>query len=146
MERQFLVSELVGQAYPPAVAVEGGRLRRTWIARTSSVVPSDANLTEMQQALEEEAFSSIKEAYAATATAEALAAVRPSVHLVRLDDDHVIVRIEFAGPERTVGDAAAISQWGVLQAFDRRVRLDELQGVPSEHWFPLRAGREAEGR
>lgn len=143
MERQTLISELVGDAYPTAVAVEGGRLRRTWIARTVPVLPDDTQIGEMQRALEENAFSSIETAYSSSATGEALSAARPSVRLMRLDDHHLVVRIEFAGPEKTVGDAAAISQWGVLQAIDRGLHLDELQGLPCEYWFPLRAGREA---
>lgn len=141
MERQTLISELVGEAYPPTVMV-GGRLRRNWIARTASVLPSEADLDDLQRVVEDDAFTKIRDAYSSAATPEQLSNARPSVMLVRLDEHHLIVRIEFAGPEKSVGDAAAISQWGALQAIDRQLRLDELQGLPCEHWFPLRAGRE----
>jgi hypothetical protein len=144
MDRQSVISELRGQAYPAAVALDDGRLRRNWIARTVDVLPDEVTLTEMQRVLEDNAFASIVTAYSSSVTAEALSAVRPSVQLVRLDDLHLIVRIEFAGPGLSVGAEAAISQWGVLQAVDRQMRLDDLQGLPADHWFFLRASRGAE--
>lgn len=144
MDRQSVISELREHAYPVAVAIDGGRLRRSWIARTVDVLPDEVTLTEMQRVLEDHASASIVTAYSSSATAEALSAVRPSVRLVRLDDLHLIVRIEFAGPEISMGTEAAISQWGVLQAVDRQMRLDDLQGIPCDHWFFLRASREAE--
>jgi hypothetical protein len=143
MEHQAIISELVGEAYPPVVALDGGRLRRNWIARTVNALPDNATLSEMAKALEEDAFTRIATAYSSAATPEELSRARASVCLLRLDDHHLVVRIEFAGPEHSVGDAAAISQWGVLEAIDRQIRLDELQGLPCDHWFPLRAGREA---
>lgn len=146
IERQTLIAELVGEAYPAAVTLENGHVRRNWIARTEDALPSEADLTTVGGLLEGDAATSIKAAYSAAATAEAVDQARPSVRLIRLDDHHLIVRIEFAPPEATVGDAAVISQWGVLQALDRRLRLDELQGLPCAYWFPLRAGREAHAR
>ena len=141
MDRQSVISELREQAYPIALAVDGRRLRRNWIARAVDALPDEETLTAMQRALEDDAFASIVAAYSSTATPETLSAVRPSVQLVRLDDLHLIVQIEFAGPELSVGAEAAISQWGVLQAIDRQVRLDDLQGIPCDHWFFLRASR-----
>src|SRR5262249_8032572 len=121
----------------------GGRLRRNWIARTASSLPNDETLSEVQRAVEEDAFIKIREAYSSAATLQQLSEARPTVTLVRLDEHHLIVRVEFAEPAKSVGDTAAISQWGVLQLLDRRFRLDDLQGIPCEHWFPLRAAREA---
>lgn len=144
MERKALISEVVGDAYPVAVAVAGGRLLRNWIVRTVDVLPDEVTLAEMQRTLENDAFAHIVTAYSSSATAEVLSAVRPSVQLVRLDDLHLVVRIEFAGPEISVGAEAAISQWGVFQAMDRQMRLDDLQGLPSDLWFFLRANRGAE--
>jgi hypothetical protein len=143
MDRNALVSELVGESYPVAAAVEGGRLRRNWIARSANVLPVESALREIQAGLEEAASKAITEAYSSAATTEALSRACPSVTLVRLDDFHIAVRIEFASPEQSVGDAAATSQWGVLQGLDRKIRLDELQGIPCEHWFPLRMARKA---
>lgn len=140
MELQDVISELVGEAYPPAVEVNG-RLRRNWVARTASALPSEVALNDLQRVIEEDAFGKIREAYSSVATPEELVNVRPSVALVRLDDHHLLVRIEFAGPGKSVGDAAAISQWGVLQFVDRLLPLDELQGLPCKHWFALRVGR-----
>ena len=144
MDRQAVISELRGQAYPVAIAVDGGRLRRNWIARTVDVLPDELTLTQIQRTLEDDAFASIVTAYSSSATTETLSAVRPLVQLVRLDDLHLIIQIEFAGPEISVGAEAAISQWGVLQAVDRQIRLDDLQGVPWDCWFFLRLGRQAE--
>jgi len=144
MERQTLIAELVGDAYPAAVTLESGYIRRNWIARTEDALPSEADLTTVGGLLETDAATSIKAAYSEAATTEAVEQACPSVRLIRLDDHHLIVRIEFARPQATVGDAAVISQWGVLQALDRRLRLDELQGLPCAYWFPLRAGRETD--
>ena len=143
MERKSLISELVGDAYPVAVPLDAGRLRRNWIARTVDKLPDEATLSEMQRTLEDEAFASIVAAYSCSVTSVALSAVRPSVELVRLDDLHLVVRIGFAGPELAVGADSAISQWGVLQAVDRRMRLGDLQGLPADLWFFLRASRGA---
>jgi hypothetical protein len=138
MDRQTLISELVGEAYPPAVEV-GSRVRRNWIARTVAVLPQEATLIDLERTVETYAVAQIREAYAATATAGQLSSARPSIALLRLDDHHLIVRVEFAAPEDSVGNAAWISQWGVLQAIDRVLRLDELQGLPRALWFPLRS-------
>ena len=107
------------------------------------MLPSENLLNELQAIVEKDAFRKIQEAYASTTTSEELLAVRPSVMLVRLDEHHLVIRIEFAAPEKSVGDAALISQWGVMLDIDRVLHLEELQGLPCELWFPLRAGREA---
>jgi hypothetical protein len=38
---------------------------------------------------------------------------------------------------------AAIAQLGALQKIDREIEFDELQGLPADWWFWLRASREA---
>jgi len=110
----------------------------------TSVLPSETSLAELQRVLEAEAFESIRQAYGATSTADGLVAMRPIIRLLRLDDHHLIVRIEFAGPEQSTSNVAAISQWGVLQSLDRRLCLDELQGLPCVYWSFIRAAREVE--
>lgn len=142
MERKTFISELVGDAYPVAVALDGGRLRRNWIARAVDVLPDEAALSELQRVVEDEAIASIRAAYSSSVSAEALAGALPSVRLVRLDDRHLIVQTEFAGPDLAVGSSAAISQLEVLQAVDQQIRLDDLQGLPWDFWFFLRFGRE----
>jgi hypothetical protein len=142
MERKTFISELVGEAYPIAVALDGGRLRRNWIARTVDVLPDEATLGKLQRFFEDEAIASIRTAYSSSVTAEAISAALPSVQLVRLDDRHLIVRTEFAGPDLAVGSSAVISQLEVLQAVDHQIRLDDLQGLPWDFWFFLRLGRE----
>ena len=94
MDRNALISELVGESYPVAAAVEGGRLRRNWIARSANVLPVESALREIQAGLEEAASKAITEAYSSAATTEALSRACPSVTLVRLDDFHIAVRIE----------------------------------------------------
>ena len=144
MERTSLISDLVGEAYPVAVALEGGRLRRNWIARTVDILPGEVTLDRLQRFLEDDAIASIRAAYSSSVAAEALSAASPSVRLVRLDDRHLVIRTEFAGPEIAVGSSAVISQLDVLQAVDQRMRLDDLQGRPWDCWFFLRLGRQAE--
>ena len=144
MERTSFISELVGQAYPIAVALEGGRLRRNWIARTVDVLPDEVTLDKLQRIVEDEAITSIRAAYSSSVTEEALAAALPSVKLVRLDDRHLIVRTDFAGPDLAVGGSAVISQLDVLQSVDHQMHLDDLQGLPWDCWFFLRLGREAD--
>lgn len=141
MDRQTLISELVGEAYPVAVSVDG-RLRRNWVARTVNAVPDEHALTILQTKLEEDANLRITTAYASSTSPVALAHSRPSIALFRIDDRHLVVTIEFAGPDKSVGDAAMIAQWGVLQALDDQLRVEDLQGLPADCWFPLRAGSE----
>lgn len=136
--RHELVSQLIGDAFPKAFDAGNGRLLTNWIARTVEVLPTDTKLDEIGERLAREAHSSIEAAYSGSATAEAIVAARPAVQLVRLDDNHLVVRIEFAAPGKSVGDAAMISQFGVLHNLDREMRLEELQGIPCEHWRLLR--------
>jgi len=97
----------------------------------------------MQEMLEEACFASIERAYGTSATPEKLNGMRPSILLVRLDELHLLFRVDFEGHEASIGDTAAIAQWGVLQSIDREIELDDLQGLPSASWFFLRCGREA---
>lgn len=142
MEKQTLIGELVGGAYPPAIAV-GTRVRRNWIARSRGTLPDEPALSGIARATEEDAFAKIRAVYGPITTAEQLAGFRPSVTLVRLDAQHLVVRVEFADPGTSPGDIAATAQWGILQEIDRQIGLEDLQGIPCEHWFPLRAGRSA---
>lgn len=142
MDRQTLISELVGEAYPVAVAVDG-RLRRNWVARTVGPVPDEEALAQLHRKLEQHTNTSITAAYASSTPPQDLARARPSIRLLRLDDRHVIVRVEFAEADKSVGDAAAIAQWGVLQTLDRELPIEELQGIPADYWFALRGGRQA---
>ncbi len=142
MDQTIFISELIGQAYPPAIPLGGGRLRRHWIVRTAGEVPTEGRLHALAQSLEGAAVAKIQAAYGSV-TGRQLTGARPAIRLRRLDDRHLVVQTDFADAEGSVGDAAAISQWGVLQDLDREVRVDDLQGLPSEHWFQLRTAREA---
>ena len=142
MGLESLISQLVSQLYPVAFAA-GARLRRDWVVRATRPLPTQAVLSVLQNKVEEGVFETIISAYSTSATAEQLAGARPSVQLTRLDDLHLVVRTEFAGPETTVGDVAAIAQLGALQKIDREIEFDELQGLPADWWFWLRASREA---
>jgi hypothetical protein len=132
--RHELVSQLIGVAFPKAFDARNGRLVTNWVARTGEVLPTDTKLEEIAERLAQQARSSIEAAYAGSATVEAIVAASPAVQLVRLGDNHLVVRIEFAAPGNSVGDAAMISQFGVLHNLDREIRLEELQGIPCEHW------------
>jgi hypothetical protein len=135
-----LRSDLVGRSFPVRIQVEG-RVRRDWVVRTQSSLPPQGELDSLQLALEEHTFAIIKAAYAEAVPLERITGARPSYRLVRLDDVHLVVRAEVAGRETNVGDADLIAEWGVLQAVDERFRLEDVQGLPCEYWFPLREAR-----
>jgi len=140
MDSQQLISELVGASYDSTIHMEK-RLRRNWLVRTVDPLPNQGTLSKMQAALEEVVFASIGQAYSAVSTPEALAGVRPSILLVRLREFHLLVRIECADHENTIGDAISIAQWGTLQRLDKEIEFDDLQGLPWDCWFQLRAAR-----
>jgi hypothetical protein len=137
MDREALISALITELHPYAF-VEGIRRRCNWIVRTSTLMPSQASLSELQRLIEMSVFKDIEIAYGATATSSQLEDVRPTLCLTRIDDFHLLVRIVFAGPESSIGDSALISQWGTLQAVDQKIEIEELQGLPRAFWFPLR--------
>jgi len=138
MQGQSIVSELVAEAYPVAVSVSPGRIRRNWIVRAASILPSDEALDAIARKLTEDTHAAIDAAYAEVASATELENARPAVTLLRLDDLHLVVRTEYADPEHAIGDSDAISQWGVLQRLDVQVELADVQGIPRSLWFPLR--------
>jgi hypothetical protein len=140
MDLHAVISELVGQAYPVAVRV-GERITRNWVARTVRPLPLQAELDVLQRSLQDAAVANIETAYAEVVPHERLAAARPSIALLRLDDIHLLVRTEYASRETNVGDADMIAQWGSLQMLDREIELDELQGLPCTYWFALRGAR-----
>jgi hypothetical protein len=118
----------------------GTRLRRRWIVRTTRVLPSQAVLSELQQVIEDAVFADITGHMQQQPRQNS--SRKPAIVLVRFDDLHLIVQTEFAGPQATVGDAAAIAQLGALQRIDRELEVDELQGLPAACWFWLRGNGE----
>ena len=135
------MSELVGDGYPIAAPVPGGRLRRNWIVRVAHPLPPDSIVASLEATLANEASATMVAAYGEVSNTAQLMSARPVVALLRLDDEHLVVRIEFADHEHAVGDSAAISQWGVLQSLDREIEIADLQGIPRRFWFPLRSTR-----
>jgi hypothetical protein len=87
-------------------------------------------------------FASILEAYGEFFSRERLENARPEYRLIRVDERHLVVRMKFAGRERTVGDEDAISQIGFLRRLDRAIRIDDLQGLPRARWFFFRVQSE----
>jgi len=141
MEYKRVISDLVGASYPQAVQV-GHRISRNWVVRSVRPLPSQLELSELQQKLEDAAWASIVSDYAAFASPERLASSRPSIVLFRLHELHLLVRTEYASRETNVGESDMIAQWGVLQMLDLQIEIDDLQGLPSACWFPIRAARE----
>jgi hypothetical protein len=136
MNTEAILSELVGEMFPDALAI-GPRLRRNWVVRAVKPLPSQAVLLTMQQSVEDSCFKTIQDAYIDGVVPDRLNRTRPSIFMVRLDDLHLLIRIDFAGPDISVGDAAMIAQWGVLQAIDLEIEIDDLQGLPRKSWFLL---------
>ena len=142
MDPDNAMSSMLAVAYPPVVDV-GDRSYRDWMVSVAQVVPSDVALGDLGKTIVAKVFDSLAEAYGALLTEADLEQLRPDVSLCRLDDRHLVVRTEFAGVAKSFGDSIAISQWVALQELDRRMSIEDLQGVPAGDWLFIRLAREA---
>lgn len=142
MKQTALLSELVGGAYPEIRVLDSGRQRRNWIIRVARALPPESTLLTLEKKVEGEAFATIQATYSGSATPEELSEARPSIQLVRLDENHLVARTELPARDKTIGDSDLISQWGVLVSLDKELHFEDLQGLPSEYWLPLRAARD----
>ena len=97
MDQKKLISELVGQAYPAAIPLAGGRLRRHWVVRTIGVVPTEDRLRTIGGALEGGAVAKIQAAYQ-SAAGPFLSEPPPSFRLVRIDSHHRVVQTDVPQP------------------------------------------------
>ena len=140
MSHGELMSQIVGMSYPQAAIIEGGYLRRYWIARTAANLPTQETLINTEPRIAYTVKQSLVTAYENSSTPDKLEAACPQILLTRIDDVHLVVRIDFSGPERSVGDSAAISQWKVLQAIHLIWPFEELQGIPLQYWFFMQEG------
>lgn len=130
-----VVSELVGNSYPPAIAIEADWLRRSWVVRCDHELPAQSELSALSANIARAIADAIREA------CPALPHRPPLLDLVRLDAQHLIVRIHYA-----LGDdasAEAIVNWGALQRLDARIRIADLQGIPAQHWSQISAARDS---
>lgn len=140
-DRETLLSEIRSKLFPTAVPL-ADRLLVDWVARARQALPDQAALSLMQSRIEDEIYSNMRSAYNASVSKERLSEARPRILLVRLDELHLLVRIDMAAPDATIGDTSAIAQYGSLQAIHRDLVLDDLQGLPAKWWFFLRSVRE----
>jgi hypothetical protein len=145
MDKDKLISDLVGASYAPGI-VSGIRMRRDWIVRSVDLLPDDLAIAEMQSAIVESVFRILVDAYSSSVTTEEMGNIKPAVQLVRLDDLHLLVRIESAAPSASIADDITIVHCGVLQRLDRKIEIDDLQGLPASRWFFLTLAREALGQ
>jgi hypothetical protein len=145
MEAEDVLDDIVAQSYPIAEDVGAGWLRRDWVVRTAVPLPEEEALRALGARLGDDVFASILDAYGELVSRERLESARPEYRLIRVDERHLVVRMKFAGHERSMGDEAAISQIGFLQRLDRALRIDDLQGLPRALWFFLRMQSEESG-
>jgi hypothetical protein len=133
-EPSSALAALVAGAYA-AAPVEGkaGRFRRDWVIRTRDALPADA--AAVVREVEAEIRAAIRQAYA-DQDPEKMAASTPNLGLTVLDPLHAVIHVEFA---RHFGDEDMIANWGTLRALDARWRIDDLNGIPRQFWFPLTA-------
>lgn len=145
MDAEDVLNDVDGRSYPVAEDVGAGWLSRDWVVRTAVPLPDDEALRALGARLGDAVFASILDAYGELVSRERLENARPEYRLIRVDECHLVVRMKFAGRERTVGDEDAISQIGFLQRLDRVLRIDDLQGLPRALWFFLRMQSEESG-
>lgn len=135
MEEEEIRRTLVGLSYPQVVDIGIGRLRRYWVLRTGTPLPNTSELVVIQRRLQNGICERLRSLYSGTVNTSDLESALPVIVLSTLDEHHLVVRIDFAAPSRSVGDSAGISQWGVLQDLQTYLQIDDIQGIPKRFWF-----------
>ena len=142
MNKEALISELIGEMYPRVVSV-GARLQRKWVGRAARVLPIDSVLQDIQQKVETAAFIDVEQARSSEVADPALDDARPSVALIRVDEFHLLIITEWPEFNNVMASLPGVAQLGVLQRIDGEIELEDLQGLPWSFWFFLREARKA---
>jgi hypothetical protein len=58
----------------------------------------------------------------------------PNLSCIRLDDRHLLIRIEYTTSEVMAGELRIVSNFGILRELDKVLRFQELQGLPRAYW------------
>jgi hypothetical protein len=123
-------SSLAGRAYPvlEPLADTPWLQRRLWIIRTVGGLPDEESVAAVVRLIWERLSSQLPDG----------AGRMVVVSTIRIDDYHVGLDVTAPIPERQIGDELAAATWGVLREFDALWRVEELQGLPRDHWFIFR--------
>lgn len=132
-----LLKKLVGYVFPTAEEVgnDGRRFVRRWVVRTEREAPQQGELDSLAEQLVAEARMLIKSQ--GNSPCDQQAGDLPAVTIVRIGPKHCVVCIESVTAEHATGNDAAISTWSVLRGLDAVVGVEDLEGIPKQHWFPL---------
>jgi len=133
-DEQSALATFANYCWPNAIKREDGRWRRGWIVRTAKTLPSQAELGEatrdIPRRVELRMHSQIGDAPMERPGINPL----PEVDLVRVDDCHVIVWVVTDDPGQA---GSAVTMVGTVQALrlvDDWFGIQDLQGMPKEHW------------
>jgi len=120
--------------YPGATEYRDGRLERTWTAKVDAALPSKTDLEALASRVMAILHAEIRDACGDASE------LLPSVQLTRLEDRHLIIRIEYSTSKLDAGDLMYLSQKGTMVLLDRELHFTELQGVPRSYWTILETG------
>lgn len=122
---------------PPAEESSGARQRRTWLARTTTQLPIQDELDRIGKTLVAEVEALLRTSYAGSVNEHDIAVNIASVRLLRVTDFHCAIIIDVPARAIAMGDAIEVGTWGTLRAFDQKLSIADLQGIPKEFWFEL---------
>lgn len=135
-ELQLFLKGVATHSLPTALPVpeRPGRVVRRFVVR--GTVPLDtARAAELGASFAATARERICEQTAGTASEAEIDANTPTTTITPFDDSYAVVEIEFAAHAHSVGDSAAIAQFGALRDLHHRWRIIDLQGLPIRSWF-----------
>lgn len=127
---------LTAEAYPRASDLPGiPVLRRKWVLRVKADLPHGAGVETAAWSFESSARQTVGSTLGITGKVE-----RPlfAVAGVRLDDHHLVLEVDCPSSEAELGDVAAIVTSVTLRAADRLWQIEDIQGIPKEHWCMMR--------
>jgi hypothetical protein len=124
---------LAAMSYPALENVPGvsNAFRRRWVLRLNVNLPERAALESLVESFETDVRQKVATALGVSGE---LGQPVPRVSVVRLDEHHLVLAIDSPTSEAKMGDAAAITTFGILRAADEYWKLEDLQGIPKRYW------------
>jgi hypothetical protein len=131
------VEQLVAYSAPNRLPVDGeGEFeQRNWIVRTAVDVPESWDLAEAAKVLTSDAVAEVRGAAAARGV-EGSDRERQHVvvNLIRLDRQHLIVRIKSVRLEKDELYVYLIAASRALRTLEAQYPIDDIQGYPRAYW------------
>jgi hypothetical protein len=131
------VEQLVAYSAPNRLPVDGeGEFElRNWIVRTAMDVPESWDLAEAAKVLTSDAVAEVRGAAAARGL-EGSDRERQHVvvNLIRLDRQHLIVRIKSVRLEKDELYVYLIAASRALRTLEAQHPIDDIQGYPRAYW------------